>query len=239
MFVDYLKNDLSERCRKNPKYSLRAYARCLDIDSSTLSGIMSRKRPLSLKVARRIIVNLEGDSPTFLEGLLLKEGAPEARPYRALAEDEFELISDWQHFAVHSALQLSAGEASAKSIAKRFGVAHPIIAEILERLERLKLAKRNGNYWVATQTGITTTSDIPNAALRKANRQCIERALLAQENCKVEDRDITGITMAISKRKLPEAKARIKKFRREMAELLESGHRDEVYRLNVQLFPLS
>ena len=54
-----------------------------------------------------------------------------------------------------------------------------------------------------------------------------------------QESDITGITMAIDSKKLKEAKKRITNFRRSLAEFLESGTRDSVYRLNLQLFPLS
>ena len=45
--------------------------------------------------------------------------------------------------------------------------------------------------------------------------------------------------MAISTAKLSEARKLIMDFRRKLCAFLEDGQRDAVYRLNVQLFPLS
>lgn len=38
---------------------------------------------------------------------------------------------------------------------------------------------------------------------------------------------------------LPEAKELIRSFRRKLVEFLESSEKEEVYKLNIQLFPLS
>ncbi len=45
--------------------------------------------------------------------------------------------------------------------------------------------------------------------------------------------------MAVDSEKIPEAKILIKEFRQKMSALLESGKKDEVYQLAVQLYPLS
>ncbi len=45
--------------------------------------------------------------------------------------------------------------------------------------------------------------------------------------------------LTVDTRKIPEAKALIRKFRRELAALMEDGTQDEVYQLCIQLFPFS
>lgn len=48
------------------------------------------------------------------------------------------------------------------------------------------------------------------------------------------------MTMAVDKQRLPEAKALIKSFRRDLAKLLSRGKkRDEVYNLSIALFPIT
>ncbi|MGZ3744054.1 MAG: hypothetical protein ACXWRE_12165 [Pseudobdellovibrionaceae bacterium] len=56
--ADYLISIFNERKEKNPRYSLRAFARSLGVSSGQLSEILSEKRPLSHKLARRISVAL-------------------------------------------------------------------------------------------------------------------------------------------------------------------------------------
>ncbi len=90
-----------------------------------------------------------------------------------------------------------------------------------------------------TSKNVTTTHDVQSAALQLSHKQNLELAALALDEVAIEHRDITSITMAIDAKKLPLAKAMIKNFRRQLSEFLESGNKNEVYNLNVQLFPLT
>ena len=55
----YLQSAFAQRKTKNPKYSLRAFAQSLNIDSSTLSAILGGKRPITAKRAVKILERLE------------------------------------------------------------------------------------------------------------------------------------------------------------------------------------
>lgn len=56
--IDVLNGDLRKRKLKNPRYSLRAYARFLGLDPSTLSRILSGKQTPSIEVARKLLRKL-------------------------------------------------------------------------------------------------------------------------------------------------------------------------------------
>ena len=60
-----------DRKRQNRRYSLREFAFNLDLNSGTLSAILSRKRPLTVKQAIRIMSRLdiqESTLPAVQEG---------------------------------------------------------------------------------------------------------------------------------------------------------------------------
>ncbi len=61
--IQALKREFERRRKKNPQYSLRAYARSLELDPSALCRILAEKQPLSLKAAKRIQgkLNLSSD----------------------------------------------------------------------------------------------------------------------------------------------------------------------------------
>jgi uncharacterized protein (TIGR02147 family) len=68
----------------------------------------------------------------------------------------------------------------------------------------------------------------------------IELALDSLKNEARELREFNGVTLSISMDKLPLLKEKIRQFRKEINELtsnLEGA--DQVYQLNVQLFPLT
>jgi hypothetical protein len=51
-FRQYLEDELARRSQSTPRYSLRAFARHLEIDSSFLSKILSGKRTITLRSIR-------------------------------------------------------------------------------------------------------------------------------------------------------------------------------------------
>ena len=57
--IDYLENELNTRILRNPSYSIRAYARDLDVESSSLSRVLSSKREISLNFANKVLNELK------------------------------------------------------------------------------------------------------------------------------------------------------------------------------------
>jgi transcriptional regulator with XRE-family HTH domain len=74
----YLKNILAERCDRNPRYSVRAFARAIEIDVGALSRVMAGKQIPSFKLSQKILKNLElrpDDSAQFLESVMERQKA--------------------------------------------------------------------------------------------------------------------------------------------------------------------
>jgi uncharacterized protein (TIGR02147 family) len=62
----------------------------------------------------------------------------------------------------------------------------------------------------------------------------------ALEELPMEVRDHSAMTMAISRKRLPEAREKIKAFRRELCGFLEKGSDlDSVYQLGISLYPVA
>ncbi|WP_413291489.1 TIGR02147 family protein [Bdellovibrio sp. HCB337] len=243
MLIEHLQKIFAERSRKNPKYSLRAFANSLDLDSSTLSAILRGKRPLTSKMAMKLIDRLEIEDPLQMQLLLMGtiggQDAAQKIDYAEFDMASAEVVGSWEHFAILSVLELSKTKSDTKSIAKRLNIPMGVAMEALYRMEKLGLIQKSDTSWKLTGKNMSTPTNIPNTRLRAAHRQHIERALESLEKDSVQSRDITGITMAINSKKLTEAKNLIQDFRRRLSAFLEAGDRDSVYRLNVQLFPLT
>jgi plasmid maintenance system antidote protein VapI len=58
-FRDVLTGDLDARRARNPRYSLRAYARALKLDHATLSQLLRGKRRLTTRMVRRVGAQLK------------------------------------------------------------------------------------------------------------------------------------------------------------------------------------
>jgi transcriptional regulator with XRE-family HTH domain len=242
MLIEHLQKTFAERSRKNPAYSLRTFARALEIDSSTLSALLKGKRPLTAKTAQKLIAALHIEDPREAQRLLLGSiEAPELKTpaYTVLEMEAAEVISSWEHFAILALLELEDFRGELRTISSRLNIPTGVALDCLTRLEKLGLVEKKLGRWRLTGRNMSTPTNVPSASLREANRQCIQKALESMEKDPVESRDITGITMAIDAAKIFEAQREIREFRRKLAGFLESGTRNAVYRLNIQLFPLS
>ena len=233
---------------KNPAFSVRAFARQLKIGPAALSEILNGKRQVSRPFAERLAERLCLDPierakilDAFPDRARRKPGV-NARAARMLQldMDHFRIISDWYHFGILSLAETAGFRDEPAWIAARLGIAIRDAESALDRLERLDLLRRlpQGRL-VPTGVQYTTSDDISNLSLRKAHAQNLELARVSLETDPVDARDFTAITMAIDPAKLPEAKRRIREFRNELCAFLESGDKTEVYKLSVQMIPLS
>lgn len=243
-----LRNFLSQAQKRNPGYSLRAFAKKLQLSPSAVSEILNGKRKVSQKLAHKILLNLDC-SPTEQYRILslfnqdensFTEGKDKLQSLQ-LSADQYHLISDWHHFAILSLAETKGFRADPLWIAKRLGV-KVIEAELaLERIQRLGLVRwsRKNKTLALTQTQITTSDEIKNQAIKKSHQQDLHLSAEALENAPIEIRDFTSMTMAVDALKIPQAKRMIRDFQAKMSAFLETGEQTEVYKLCVHLIPLS
>ena len=63
-FRIFLKKELKRRCSRNPNYSLRAFARFLEIDVSLLSKVLRAKHTMSESTFKKIARRMKLDEVT-------------------------------------------------------------------------------------------------------------------------------------------------------------------------------
>lgn len=144
-FRQFLEDELARRSQNYPRYSLRAFARHLEVDSSFLSKILNGKRTVTMRTIRMFGERLN------------------------LTPDELQ----------------------------RFG-----------EVSREKKMKRK-----------------------------LERLL---ERMPTEEREQSTISIKVDENRLPEAKEKIKAFRKELAQFLDAGAIEgKTYQISVSLFPVS
>jgi uncharacterized protein (TIGR02147 family) len=226
-----LQAELVQRCRAHPRYSLRAFARFLEIDHSTLSQILRGKRKLSSTQQARFAERL-GLGPLEVPGL----------PAQELSHDAFQVIADWYHYAIFELVTLKDFRPNARWIARRLGLTASEVSIAVERLFRLGLLRRGTNgQWKQGSPLITTTGNsFSTLAFRRLQTQVLRAALDAMETVPLEARDQSSMTMAISSARLEEAKDRIKRFRRSFcAWLQQDSERDAVYQIGISFYPVT
>lgn len=231
------------RREKNPAYSLRAFSNFLEIPSGRVSQLLSEKRPFTRKLGEKIASRLNYDpekKQKFLDGIeSVRRGMPvKASELRPVDLDLFQSIADPIHFAILSLMETR--DFREAEISSRLGISPVEAREAVGRLLRVGLLKREkGKLELSQAPGLSTPNDIASPALRESHKRIFAHSVACLEEVAVELRDITSITMAIDPARLPEAKTRLREMRRSLMEFLEGGKKEEVYRLNVQLVPVS
>lgn len=68
----WLQKQFTDRCKRNPRYSLRAFAKSLFLEASTLSQILSGKRVVSKKIIQGLCDKLSATPKDLKSFGLLK-----------------------------------------------------------------------------------------------------------------------------------------------------------------------
>jgi transcriptional regulator with XRE-family HTH domain len=241
-FRQWLQKEFTDKCRNNPRYSLRSFSRLLETDPSSVSQILAGKRRVSTKAIQKICDRLSMP-PEIYQRLLEGEPAPNAVRTGAihqLSADAFAVIADWYHYAILE-LTMSVGfKSDPRWIAHKLSITPAEATIAVERLLRLDLLKRQRGRLVKSDDTLTNYREgVTAPALREFQRQVLQKALQAIDFTLPEEKDITSMTMAVNVELLPEARKRIKAFRRELCDFLMQGPRTKIYNLGVQLYPVS
>jgi uncharacterized protein (TIGR02147 family) len=257
-FQSFFTRELARRKRMNPSYSLRAFARDLEIPAPKLSQILRGICGLSGKRAAKVaqLLSLSSrDAEFFILSVeakhsrspLLREQARvslarlvSSGDYESLDLDRFSIIRDWFHFAILELTEVEGFCGNSQWIAERLGISVTEAGDAVNRLTDFGLLKGDPKKGLRqTQANLATPSGIPSRELREHHSQILRKAEASLEEVPVNERDVSEITMAIDSTRLPEAARWIREFRRKFCtDLQESSTRDRVYCLAIQFFPL-
>ncbi|AUN99403.1 TIGR02147 family protein [Bacteriovorax stolpii] len=241
----WLENLLAEKTKKNPQFSLRAFAKMVDVSPAVLSRVLSGKRKMTFNLATRIADALHM-GPMERETLYSFFTDPQTveektdRHEKELSIDCFNAMKEWYHYGITQLLFMQSFQEDPKWIAKMLSITELEAKMAIERLLRLGILDRDeeGKLF-RTSTHLSTSTDIASAGIRHFQKQILEKSIESLEKDPLLERDITSITVAINEERIPEAKKEIMKFRKRMAEFLGEGEKTRVYNLGVHLIPLS
>ncbi len=251
-----LEEELARRTENNPRYSMRALARALGLEPGALSQFLSGKRVPSYRMAQKIFGGLDlapDIQEAFLSSLAAKHKTRDLErvnpafkkqkgkmPPKDLSLDLFRVIGDWYHYAILLLTNVEGFQPHARWIASQLSISEAEAKLAINRLLELELLKKENGTLVCFENHFTTADKhVTSGALKRHQKQVLEKALYSLENDPIDKRSHTSMTMAIDPKKINEAKLLVEEFTNRMSELLESGKRTQVYEFNVCLYPLS
>lgn len=160
--------------------------------------------------------------------------------YRQLSAQQFKVIAEWEHFAVMALLRCPETFESAAQIAARLAITEARARQVIERLIEMNMVSIESDGSVKrSDESFRTSDDMADISVRKAHDECLDLARKSLYRDDVDTRDFSSITVAVDPKNLSMAKEKIRQFQDELAQLLDSGKKTEVYRVSMQMFPLS
>jgi uncharacterized protein (TIGR02147 family) len=245
----FLQTELGRRCASNPQYSMRAFAKYLAIDHASLSQLLRGKRALTarmiLKLGTRLgLDRLAVDGYVAREAIWGRNSEDEVTliEVRRLADDTAAVISDWYHYAILELTRLQNFKPDTRWIARVLGLSVDEVNLALSRLIRLGLLEMVARDRWIDRSGNTTASlaEFNQAAVERLSEQ-VRRLMLTALGTLPEGRyQHSSTTVAIGTAQLPAVLDRIARFRRELIALIDQDPvRDDVYQLEINLFPMT
>jgi uncharacterized protein (TIGR02147 family) len=243
-----LQERLRAAMRRNPRFSLRSFAKQLGIDHSTLSQILRGRRRISARaleaIGRRMGLSEEA-LRAYADSSRKKTDSkklPEKIRSFHFDLDTFQLLSDWHHYAILELIQIQGFKTDSRWIAKTLGIAMEDVNIALQRLLRLGLLAMSGRDRWMDQSGDAEfhSAALTEAACNQMNQELHALAVEAIQRIPSEHRVHRQMVVALDSRRLPRLKMMADEFMKELRALAsESNAKDDVYQLEISFFPVT
>lgn len=240
-FSSRLKLEFEERRKRNSRYSIRAFAKQMNIDQSLLSKVMSGKKEFSPRTQKKCL-ELIGVPNDEIQLIVKDIDKIPRKKYIDLDDETFEMISDWHHFAILELLKVDEVKKNpVQEISKRLAMSSKETKSALDRMVSLGFIKKiDDNYRLAKQNNTWASTRETSTAKRKLQKALLEKSIKALEEVDFNLRAHNSLTIAVDADKLPEFKEKLQDILRQTGDILQkSGKFNEVYQLTLSFFPLT
>ena len=239
----FLQEELANRCARNPRYSLRAFAKYLTLDHSTLSQLLRGRRRFTGRTIDRIGKRLRLSSEMitqFIEGERSTPPSSRSTELRQLSRDAAYSLAEWHHHAILELTRLASFKPDVRWISRVLDIPVDDVNVAITRLTRLRLLDlRSRTSWV--DTAGDTEGKLDELPLRVIAALTERAAALTGTKAAGAAAHYSTTTLAVSTVTSRRIADQVERFRREVAELLEQdrGDREQVYCLQLAFFPVA
>ncbi|MDD4973677.1 MAG: TIGR02147 family protein [Bacteriovorax sp.] len=232
--------------KRNPRFSIRAFSKKLNVSSSALSEILRGKRKISLKKAIQYaeILNIEPKKIKQLREAFEKSGSleqlkPSQNPLKeiVITPDRFHVMSDRKFFSVLAMLRSK--NKSPESISEKLGLKINEVKSALDELVKTGVLKKNGNEYSEEERVVFRTSE--NFPLELMKKRRLQNNIAAK---KAIESNVNGecgyfATVSLDKSKLDEIGPIVEDFMKRLSLFLRKSGSEDVFEINLDIFPWS
>ncbi len=236
-----LQNELTHRCKKNPRYSLRSFAKYLNVDAGNLSRAMRGQTQLSKKYVDRISKALCIDpvvKKTYKQNSVSHKNK---KNFELVPDDVFEIISDPIHYAILDITSLEDFKSNIDWLSKRLKITKTQATLGVQRLLSTGLLCTNekGQWCKSIKKIKTPPGQSTSKAHRKHQFQVLTRGADAIENIPIEKRCHISMTLPTDPQKIEIARKLIENFSEKLCERMSTLDKKEIYQLGICFYPVS
>jgi uncharacterized protein (TIGR02147 family) len=260
-FKIYLNDFYEDRKKRFPHFSYRFFCRKAGLKSpSHFMEIITGRRKLTSKMLDSFIKGLgltESDARYFTtlvnfnqsknnterQQLLEQMRGLKRKVKQALVSTEYyEYYSKWYNVVIRELACRIDWQGDCEILAK--SIIPPIkkteARESIDFLMSAGFLKKEGEHYSQTDPAITSGSEVCSLGIRRYNRFMAERAQKALEEFPANERDIQSLTVGISEESFRLIKQEIQEFLSRVVRIVDDDKcADQVYNINVHLFPMS
>jgi uncharacterized protein (TIGR02147 family) len=173
----------------------------------------------------------------------IRPNSPEAVTARKLRNDQYEFYSNWYHAVIRSLIDLypDIGDPDRLAAMVRPPLKRMQVKKSIELLSRLGLIERrkDGGYAICDKI-LTTGPEVESLAVQRFHLACMELAANALRELPKNERNVSGLTLGISKAAYEEICKVIQGAQETILDIAGKDRgSDTVYQLNFHLFPVS
>ena len=256
-FKDFLKDELEQRVLRNQKYSLRAFARDINISFSRLSEILSSNDGISSATAHKVATALklmDTEKEYFILLVLSQHGRTEYIRNKSLTaiknfkikkkltnvkDDNFGILSKWYYISIIEMITLKQ-PIGINEISTILKISVGEVELALLRLNEMGyLSKAESGKWVKSNNFIKIESKTSSKLIKEYHRNFLQRANSLGLSQAIENRKYLSSVFGVQKEKIKEARVELEMFNQAFLEKFASeDHADQVYVFGLQLYRL-
>jgi len=251
----FLHDEFQRRVAENSRYSLRSYARDLNITLSRISDVFSNGAGISLETAGRIANKLgmsEYEREFFellvqsqhsrntdarrMAGLKIRNHIAK-RNFKYLKENYNSILSHWYYLPLIETLTINKKH-NLEHLAESFEITlSELNAAIAHLQEKGFISRKSEGRWIKLLPYIQVESSTPAQIIRSYHLRLLQKATCAIENQPIEDRKFLTSVFGIRKENLQEARKELERLNQDfIKKYVSEESSDRVYCMSLQFF---
>ena len=258
-YREFLRDRYAVLHKGNRSFSYRYIGGKIGLDSGTVSRVLNQDRKISPEIAARLakIFGLNSHERDFFETLVFycqAKSSAEKNHYlekilrwrkikiKTLESGQYQLYRQWYNLAILSLLHFYPFDGDVRNLARMLTPAiTPVQAkEALDLLKSIGLVGEIEGKLTVTDKVISSGEGIQAAFVNNLHLEMAKLSLQFLDLFKTKERDFSGLTLTLSPKSFEKIKVKLKQYRQEMMDIArQDDDANGVYRLNLQLFPLT